>query len=79
MVLSLIEDGKIAEERTLAENLTMSNTSEVSMIGFDINGNRSGSFNEETISFEIEDYPKAGTYKIEFAGYETTFEMKIYE
>lgn len=79
VVLSLIEDGKIAEERTLAENLTMSNTSEVSMIGFDINGNRSGSFNEETISFEKEDYPKAGTYKIEFAGYETTFEMKIYE
>ncbi len=33
----------------------------------------------DNISFEIEDYPKAGTYKIEFAGYETTFEMKIYE
>lgn len=79
VVLSLIEDGKIAEERTIAENLTMSNTSKVSMIGFDMNGNRSGSFNEKTISFGIEDYPKAGTYKIRFAGYETTFEMKIYE
>lgn len=79
LVLSLIENGKITEERTIVKNLTMSNTSKVSMIGFDINGNRSGSFNEETISFEIEDYPKAGTYKIGFAGYETTFEMKIYE
>lgn len=79
VVLSLIENGKITEERTIAENLTMSNTSKLSMIGFDMNGNRSGSFNEETISFGIDDYPKAGTYKIRFAGYETTFEMKIYE
>lgn len=79
VVLSLIEDGKIAEERTLVENLTMSNIPKCSMIGFDINGNRSGAFNEKTISFQIEDYPKAGTYKIRFADYETTFEMKIYE
>lgn len=78
VILSLIENGKIAEERTIVKNLTMSNTSKVSMIGFDINGNRSGSFNEKTIPFETEDYPKAGTYKIEFAGYETNFEMKIY-
>lgn len=53
--------------------------SELSMIGFDMNGNRSGSFNEKTFSFEIEDYPKAGIYKIEFAGCETTFDMKICE
>ena len=79
VVLSLIEDGKIAEERTLVENLTMSDIPEFSMIGFDINGNCFGTSNEKTISFETEDYPKAGTYKIEFAGYETTFEMKIYE
>ncbi|MGN0375634.1 MAG: hypothetical protein ACI4EN_09060, partial [Butyrivibrio sp.] len=76
---SLIEDGKIAEERTLVENLTMSDIPKWSMIGFDINGNRSGTSNEKTISFQIEDYPKAGTYKIGFAGYETTFEMKIYK
>ncbi|MGN0470339.1 MAG: hypothetical protein ACI4GV_05430 [Acutalibacteraceae bacterium] len=79
VVLSPIEDGKITEERTLVENLTMSNIPECSMIGFDINGNRFGTFNEKTISFQTEDYPKAGTYKIEFAGYETTFEMKICE
>lgn len=79
VVLSLIEAGKIAEERTLAENLTMSNIPKYSMIGFDINGNRSGTSNEKTIFFQREDYPKAGTYKIGFAGYETTFEMKIYE
>ena len=79
VVLSLIEDGKIAEERTLVENLTMSDIPEFSMSGFDINGNRSGFCNEQTISFQIEDYPKAGTYKIGLAGYETTFEMKIYE
>lgn len=79
VVLLLIEDEKIAEERTLVENLTMSNIPKSSMIGFDINGNHFGTFNEKTISFQIEDYPKAGTYKIGFAGCETTFEMKIYE
>lgn len=79
VVLSRIENGKITEERTLAENLTMCDDSRVSMAGFDINGNRSGAFNEEPISFEIEDYPRAGTYKLEFAGYETSFEMKTYE
>lgn len=79
VVQSLIEDGKITEERTLVENLTMSNIPECSMIGFDINGNRFGTFNEKTISFQTEDYPKAGAYKIGFAGYETTFEMKIYK
>ena len=79
VVLSLIEDGKIVEERTLVENLTMSDIPEFSMSGFDINGNRSGFCNEQTITFQIEDYPKAGTYKIGFAGYETTFEMKKYE
>lgn len=79
VVLSLIEDGKIAEEKTLAENLTMSDIPKFSMIGFGINGNCSGTSNEKTFSFQTEDYPKAGTYKIWFAGYETTFEMKIYE
>ena len=78
VVMSLIEDGKIVEESTLEENLTMSNI-EHSLIGIDINGNRFGSYNEKKIAFPIEDYPKAGTYKIGFAGYETTFEMKIYE
>ena len=78
VVLSLIEDGKIAEERTLVENLVMSNIPKYSLIGMDIKGNRSGALNEKTISFQIEDYPKTGTYKIEFAGYETTFEMKIH-
>ena len=79
VVLSLIEDGKIAEERTLVKNRTMSNMSKCSMIGFNINGNRSGAFNETTIFFQIKDYPKEGTYKIRYAGYETVFEMKIYE
>lgn len=78
VVLSLIEDEKIAEERTLVENLTMSNAPKYSMSGMSINGYISGPLNEETIHFETEDYPKAGTYKIEFAGCETTFEMKIY-
>ena len=78
VVLSRIEDGKIAEERTLVENLTMSNAPKYSMSGMSINGYISGPLNEETIYFETEDYPKAGTYKIEFAGCETTFEMKIY-
>ncbi|MDD6489772.1 MAG: hypothetical protein PUG48_08155 [Clostridia bacterium] len=79
VVLSLIEDGKIVEERTLVENLTMSNIPEYSLIGIDINCNRFGTFNEKTISFQTEDYLKAGTYKIRFAGYETTFEIKIYK
>ena len=78
VVLSLIEDEKIAEKRTLVENLTMSNAPKYSMSGMSINGYISGPLNEETIYFETEDYPKAGTYKIEFAGCETTFEMKIY-
>ncbi|MGN0628569.1 MAG: hypothetical protein ACI4IW_02945 [Oscillospiraceae bacterium] len=78
VVLSLIEDGKIAEERTLAGNLTMSNVPKYSMSGMSINGYISGPLNEKTIPFELEDYPKAETYKIEFAGCETTFEMKIY-
>ena len=79
VVLSLTEDGEIAEKRILSENLTMSNVPMFSMIGMSINGIMSGPSNEKKFSFQREDYPKAGTYKIEFAGYETTFEMRICE
>ena len=79
VVLSLTEDGEIAEKRILSENLTMSNAPKFSMIGMSINGIMSGPSNEKKFSFQREDYPKAGTYKIEFAGYETTFEMRICE
>ena len=69
----------MGEKRSLAENLAMSNAPKFSMIGMSINGIMSGPSNEKKFSLQREDYPKAGTYKIEFAGYETTFEMRICE